>query len=70
MKKFETWTFNGKRFLAARRASDVLVCDESGGFYGAWMTVSNFRQAQAGTLGVAPTVLGEFSELAMRTNTA
>ena len=45
-KAFETWVFNGLRFLAFTKGDGVIVIDESGRAYGGWMTIDNFRKRQ------------------------
>lgn len=45
-KKFVTWTHGGVKFLAVVRGSNVVVINEYGQGFGAWMSVYSFRDMQ------------------------
>ena len=43
---FETWIFDGRRYLAIPLDGKVHIMDQSGSNYGAWFDVQSFRKRQ------------------------
>jgi hypothetical protein len=55
--KFETWKFEGKRFLSlpTGNSCNVAVMDENGESYGAWYSTEDFRTRQKqGSCNIEP----------------
>jgi len=59
---FTTWTFNGVRFLATDDGRNAHVLDESGNYYGSWMSgIDGFRKRQTGGDPLVAEPLGKAS---------
>lgn len=46
MKSFETWKFNGIRYLGIPFNNSVYISDENGNGFGTWYTIKSFCEKQ------------------------
>ena len=62
---FETWIFDGVRYIAVYDGNKVNICDQNGFNYGGWHSIHNFRKEQQSKSPMA-TPIGTIKALQFR----